>query len=209
MKLIIKTTWAALAFCALFAGIFVPKNFAEKSLDTTPQSELLVADFDSGDKPNNLAGDFGSWNKDAKDDTQGSYMSFVSDDALGNELGHSVRLDYGVDSPNPAYNGFWMKLNNADFTAYNTLDFYIKGDPKAGFTKRVKLELKDASGDPRSTYVMTGISDQWQKISIPFKEFGAKANWEKMTEFVVVFDDVNSRPKTGSLFIDQISVSKL
>ena len=209
MKAQLKHLAAGLTFGVLFAGILTSKTFAAKAPESAPQSQLLVADFDSGDKPNNLAGDFGSWNKDAKDETQGSYMSFVSDDALGNATGHSVRLDYGVDSPNPAYNGFWMKLNNTDFTAYDTLDFYIKGDPKAGFTKRIKLELKDASGEPRSTYVMTGISDQWQKISIPFKEFGAKANWKKMTEFVVVFDDVNSRPKTGSIFIDQIGVSKL
>ncbi len=206
MKLKMKHIWATLTFCTLFAGILVSKPFAEETLGA-PQSELLIADFDSGDKPNNLGGDFGSWNKDPKDDTQGAYMTFVVDDALGNEAGHSLRLDYGVDSPNPAYNGFWMKLNNADFTSYNTLNFYIKGDPKAGFTKRVKLELKDSSGVPHS-YVMTGINDNWQKISIPFKEFGTKTDWTRMTEFVVVFDDVNSRPKTGSIFIDQVSVSK-
>ena len=101
-----------------------------------------------------------------------------------------------------------MKLNNADFSAYDTLNFYIKGDSKAGFTKRVKFELKDASGTPHA-YVMTGVNDQWQKISISFKEFGgAKTNWSQMAEFVVVFDDMNSRPKSGSIYIDHVSVSK-
>ena len=92
MKLNLKYIWASLAFCTLFAGILVSKPLfaeeAEQALDAldapAPQSELLVADFDSGDKPNNLGGDFGSWNKDPKDDTQGAYMTFVSDDALGN-----------------------------------------------------------------------------------------------------------------------------
>ncbi|OGW78678.1 MAG: hypothetical protein A2Z83_04565 [Omnitrophica bacterium GWA2_52_8] len=208
MKRKMKFIYAGLAFCALFAGILASKSFAEKTLSGPLQSGLLIADFNSGDKPNNLGGDFGSWNKDATDDTQGSYMSFVADDALGSESGHSVRLDYRVDSPNPAYNGFWMKLNSVDFTSYDTLNFYIKGEPQAGFTKRLKLELKDASGIPQASFVMTGISDQWQKISIPFKEFGAATNWKEMTEFVVVFDDMNSRPKTGSIYLDNVSVSK-
>ena len=208
MKLKMKYAWAGLVFCALFAGIFVSQSSAEKASDAPAQKGLLIADFNSGDKPNNVGGDFGAWNKDAKDDTQGAFMSFVADDAMGDEAGHAVRLDYGVDSPNPAYNGFWMKLNNADFTAYDTLNFYVKGDPKAGFTKRVKLELKDDSGLPRGSFVMTGVNEKWQKISVPFKEFGNKTNWKQMSEFVVVFDDANSRPKTGSIYLDQVSVSK-
>ena len=198
-----KYLWTGAAFLALFAATLTPRVFA---VPDAPQSELVIADFDSGDKPNNLGGDFGSWNKDAKDDSQGAFMTFVADDSLANEAGHSVRLDYDVDSENPAYNGFWMKLNDADFSPYDTLNFYVRGDEKAGYTKRLKIELKDASGTAHS-YVMTGISDKWQKISISFKEFG-KADWSKMSEFVAVFDDVNSRPKSGSIYIDQVTASK-
>ena len=69
-------------------------------------------------------------------------------DALGDELGYSIRLDYDVDSPNPAYNGFWMKLGNLDASAYNTLNFYIRGIADTAFTKRVKIELKDSTLKP-------------------------------------------------------------
>ena len=113
-------------------------------------NELVLADFNTGDKPSNVGGDFGAWNKDPNDETQGTAMSFVSDDALGDPAGYSIRLDYDVDSPNPAYCGFWMKLNNEDATPYNALTFYIKGDAAAGFTKRVKIELKDKSNKPSS-----------------------------------------------------------
>ena len=86
-------------------------------------NELVVADFDTGDKPNNIGGDFGAWDKDPNDDTQGTQLTFEPDDALGDQAGYAIRLDYDVDSPNPAYNGFWMKLNGEDATAYNALTF--------------------------------------------------------------------------------------
>ena len=169
-------------------------------------SELVIADFNTGDKPNNIGGDFGAWDKDPNDETQSSQMSFESDDALGDKMGYSIRLDYDVDSPNPAYNGFWMKLNDLDATAYNTVNFYIKGDAKAGFTKRVKIELKDSTKQP-SPYILSGLTEEWQKISIPFEKFRRIKNWDALSEFVVVFDDINSNPKAGTIFVDHIAFS--
>ena len=91
--------------------------------------ELVVLDFDTGDKPNNLGGDFGAWDKDPNDDTQWCEVSFeYGDDALGEPDGYSLRLSYDVDSPSPAYNGFWTKLEGEDFSDYNTLNLYVKGD---------------------------------------------------------------------------------
>ncbi len=168
--------------------------------------ELVMADFDTGDKPNNIGGDFGGWDKDPNDETQGTQMSFEPDDALGDPAGYAIRLDYDVDSPNPAYNGFWMKMNGEDATAYNTLNFYIKGDATAGFTKRVKLELKDMTNKP-SPYVVTGITEQWKKVSIPFEKFRRITDWKSLNEIVFVFDDINSSPKTGTIFIDQVTLS--
>ena len=170
-------------------------------------NELVIADFDTGDKPNNIGGDFGGWDKDPNDETQGTQMSFDTDDSQGDAAGYSIRLDYDVDSPNPAYNGFWMKLNGEDATAYNTLNFYVKGDAKAGFTKRFKIELKDMTNKP-SAYIVSGVTDQWQKISIPFEKFRRIENWNSLNELVFVFDDINSSPKTGSILIDQITFSK-
>ena len=169
--------------------------------------ELVIADFDTGDKPNNIGGDFGAWDKDPNDDTQGTQMAFEPDDALGDAAGYSVRLDYDVDSPNPAYNGFWMKLNGEDDTAYNTVNFYMKGDAKAGFSKRIKVELKDMSNKP-SPYIVSGVSEQWQKFSIPFEKYRRVADWKAINEYVVVFDDINSNPKAGTIYVDHISFSK-
>ena len=170
-------------------------------------NELVIADFDTGDKPNNIGGDFGGWDKDPNDESQGTQMSFDTDDSQGDASGYAIRLDYDVDSPNPAYNGFWMKLNGEDATAYNTLNFYVKGDAKLGYTKRFKIELKDMTNKP-SAYIVSGVTDQWQKISIPFEKFRRIENWNSLNEFVLVFDDINSTPKTGGILIDQVTLSK-
>jgi len=170
-------------------------------------NELVIADFNTGDKPNNIGGDFGSWDKDPEDDTQGTHIAFEPEDALGDPSGYALRLEYDVDSPNPAYNGFWMKLVGEDLSNYNTLNFFIKGDAKSGFTKRIKVELKDQSNKP-SPYIISGITDEWQQFSIPFEKFKRVSDWTSMNEFVIVFDDINSRPKAGTIYVDNISVTK-
>lgn len=202
--------------CLLFAAMLVAAIFvfglgniqvlaAEE--EGAAGAELVIADFDTGDKPNNIGGDFGNWDKDPNDETQGTQMSFESDDALGDPAGYSIRLDYDVDSPNPAYNGFWMKLNGENASEYNMLNFYIKGDASKAFSKRVKVELKDMS-NKASPYMVSGVTDQWQKVSVPFDKFKKVTDWTSMNEFVVVFDDINSSPKAGTMFVDQITFSK-
>ena len=169
--------------------------------------ELVIADFDTGDKPNNIGGDFGAWDKDPDDDSQGTQLTFEPDDALGDTAGYSARLDYDVDSPQPAYNGFWMKLNGENASKYNTLNFYVKGNAEAGFTNRVKVELKDMTNKP-SPYIVSGITNEWKKISIPFEKFRRITDWSSLNEFVVVFDDINSNPKKGTIYIDNLTLSK-
>jgi hypothetical protein len=194
-----KALMSVVLSCMMFSFFIVSNN-------AFSADELVVADFDMGDKPNNLGGDFGAWDKDPNDTTQGCKMSFeYGDDALGKADGFSLRLDYDIDSPNPAYNGFWTKLEGEDFSGYTTLNIYIKGDKAKGFTNKVKIELKDFQKTANT--FLEGITDKWQKLSIPLESFKG-IDLKSMNELVLVFDDVNSNPKVGSVLIDQVSVSK-
>jgi len=181
-------------------------SFALVAQPVLAANDLVIADFDTGDKPNNLGGDFGSWDKDPNDETQGAELAFVEDDALGDKLGYALQLRYDVDSPNPAYNGMWMKLNGVDATKYNTLSFYVRGDAEAGFTQRVKIEMKD-SGNKPAAYIIRGITNEWQRVDIPLSKFRRIQDWRALNELVFVFDDINSNPKTGSIYIDQVAFS--
>jgi hypothetical protein len=196
--------WSQAVVATLFVSAVVLGSAQLVSAETAAK-ELVIADFDSGSKPNNIGGDFGAWNRDPEDNTQSCTMTFESQDAVKPE-GYSLRLNYDVDSPNPAYNGFWMKLEGEDVSQYNTLNFYIKGDKTKGFTDKVKVELKNF--ERSSPYIVRGVTDQWQKVSIPLEKFSQLKDLTSMSEFVVVFDDINSNPKSGSVFIDNISFSK-
>jgi len=163
---------------------------------------LLVDDFNRGEKPNALGGDFGSWNKDESDPTQGCVNGFDTTAAYGG-VGYALRLDYDVDSPNPAYNGFWMKLQGTDVSTYKNLVFYARGDAERGYTDKFKLELKN--GNEVGKYVLKGVTDEWQRFSVPLKNFEGLSSTSALTEFVVVFDDLTSTKKVGTIYLDEIS----
>lgn len=167
---------------------------------------LIIADFDSGVKPANNGGDFGSWDKDPQDFTQTCFESFCSTIKHG-DIGFSLKIDYDVDSPNPAYNGFWLKLMGEDFSKYNNFKFWIKGDTNKGYTKVLKIELKNDKGEVGKYYV-TGITEQWQEIVVPFNKMAGITDFSSMEEFVIVFEDRIATDKEGSIYIDDISVTK-
>ncbi|MFA6356155.1 MAG: carbohydrate binding domain-containing protein [Candidatus Omnitrophota bacterium] len=168
---------------------------------------LVIADFNTGEKPNNIGGDFGAWNRDEADQTQGCKMNFNQTEMHGG-AGSSVQLDYDVDSPNPAYNGFWMKLQNQDASQYDKLSLWIKGDAAAGYSAKVKLELKNAKGEV-GKYTVSNITAEWQEIVIPLAQFSGLTDLTSMTELVVVFDDMTcSGKKQGTIYIDDIAFVK-
>lgn len=169
---------------------------------------LVVADFDNAQMTNNLGQAIDVWlREDGSDKTQSCQISFAEDDALGKAGGRSARLDYDVESDNPAYNGIRMGLNQLDPAQYKTLNFYIKGDKAKGFTKTLKIELI-GQGKPPSPHIVEGITDQWQKISVPLTEFWVTESGVPLEKFVVVFADIASDPKVGTIYLDEVSFSK-
>lgn len=162
---------------------------------------LVVADFDNASKPNNVGGDFGAWDKDPTDMTQTCVEEFDTVNTRQGQ-GSCMMLTYDVDSPNAAFNGFWMKLENLDATKFSKLVFWAKGDAAKGCTPRAKIEIKTAS--ERGAYYVDGISSVWTKFEIPLMDFYV-SDLSALTEFVVVFEDHSSVPKTGILYLDDVS----
>ena len=185
----------------LFISLAAVGSFAAQKA-----GELLIADFNSGEKPNNIGGDFGAWNKDPTDFTQGCTESFDSANRYG-DSGFSMKLDYSVDSKNPAYNGFWMSLNGVDASKYDSLAFRVKGDAKIGYTTVFKVELKNAAKQVGRYYV-TNITDQWQEVVIPLAEFKGLTDLSNMSEFVIVFEDRIASNKKGVVYVDDIKFVK-
>jgi len=149
----------------------------------------------------------GIWTKDPNDSTQFCKTSFNSEVRRGN-VGFSLQLDYDEDSPNPAMNGIWIKLQNLDASQYGKLSLWIKGDDKIGFSKSIKLELKNSKGE-NGKYTLFGITKAWGRFVIPLADFTDIKDFSSMTEFVIRFDDqINADKKVGRIYIDDISFVK-
>ena len=172
----------------------------------TASAELMVADFDSGRKPNNIGGDFGAWIKDPGDPMQGAIETFDRSNAYGGK-GNALRLIYSVASASPAFGGLWMRLENLDATRFDNLAFRVKGDAGMGFTTDFKVELKDAMDQSSHAYVR-GVTDRWQDMVIPLKELRGMANPARLKEFVIVLEDRTATAKQGVLYLDDVRFTR-
>lgn len=177
-----------------------------KPLPMGDKGTLIIADFDAWEEINNLGGLFGPWTRDPDNASQGCRIEITDDDRWGNS-GLCLRMIYDVDSLTQAYNGMWLRLQEADFTPYNYLIVHVRGDREAGFSPRFKIELKNkAKGVGR--HVITGITDQWQEFVIPLRRIKGLDKLDAMTEMVITFDDMRCAPKLGEILIDNIYLSK-
>ena len=193
-------------FVVLIAMVSLSIAPVAMAADKAQPNELVVADFDTGEKPSNIGGDFGAWNKDPTDFSQGCTESFDSVNRHGVK-GFAMKLEYSVDSKNPAYNGFWMNLQNLDASKYDNVALWVKGDAKVGYTTVFKIELKNASKQI-GRYYITNVTDQWQDIVIPLKEFKGLTDYSNLTEFVIVFEDRIASNKKGIVYVDDIRFTK-
>jgi hypothetical protein len=165
---------------------------------------IIIADFDSGEKPNNVGGDFGAWDRDPEDMTQYAADSFISTIKRGDD-GYSIQIYYDVDSPNPAYNGFWMDLAGIDASDNSVLSFWIKGDKMRGYTTTFKVELQNNKGEVGKYYV-SSVSDDWKEIIIPLRSFGGLNDLSSLNELTIVFEDMTATKKEGAIYIDDIVI---
>ena len=164
---------------------------------------LVIADFNGSGHLTNAGTAFGGWDSDPGDKTQSCRVRLIESERLG-DTGFGLMLDYDVESPNPAFNGFWMKLPDLRLNRFAAVSFSIKGDAGRGFTKRMWLELKQ--GPSRvGRYLFDGITADWQRVSIPLRDFDGIATVKTANEFVIVFDDQTVTGLTGVLYLDDVA----
>lgn len=167
--------------------------------------EAYVDDFNTGAKPNSMGGDLGAFDFQPTDFSQACTEAYDSGVKHG-DSGFSMRLDYDVDSTNPAFNGYWTKLNGFNASDYNKVVFWVKGDANKGYTTTFKVELKNDQGE-KGEYYVTGVTGDWTKIEVPLDRFAGITNLSSLSEFVIVFEDRIASVKDGTIWIDDIYFS--
>lgn len=142
--------------------------------------------------------------------------------------GYSLKLNYDVTAA-ASYAGYFSQMGGGSLTSLGTssvtctaISFYVKGAVGGEF---FKVQLKNASTtlytDPSTTYYRNsasvyitdyltgGVTNGWQKVTIPFHAFANLDGFSSMKEFVIVFEGDQSRSNgiatpTGTIYIDNI-----
>lgn len=176
-------------------------KYWNKNVSSLREGIILVNDFGTKENYNNLGGAFGSWNIFYSDPNQHCKDELTSLERTGDK-GYGLKLDYDVDSPYSAYNGFFTNLMHIDISGYKYLVFSVKGERKTGFTNKINIELKNRAEIGKTT--VEGITDEWKKIVVPLDKFAGIRNFKDMKELVIVFSDLNVTKKTGIIYMDDI-----
>ena len=193
-----------------------------------PASSLMIADFETGEQEekikNNLGAESGSWNLNPADENN-SYTDpdivAVTGTGKGDKTSKALRLNYSVESELPSQNGFWTKLTGLDASGYDHLQLDVKGDERAGFTERFKIELKKFKEGSTVEKIKGSaeilVTSEWQTVSIPLNrmtgllDFSDPKVWQdpsvsrkNLEELVVVFQDRYVTAKKGVIYLDNI-----
>jgi hypothetical protein len=156
---------------------------------------LFVADFDACTGTNTLGGAMGA-TYNAPDSLKESFVPET-------DRGCVARIEYNI----MAWAAFWMKTQGADLAPYSRLYFDICADPEPGIPGGIKLELKH--GDEVSVQYVTGITADWQTLSVALADFGSAgygasfASWQDLEELVFTFE-ANTSGRQGVVYLDNV-----
>ncbi len=174
-------------------------------------SSIIIADFNRDSLINNLNGESGTWEKNPDDKTQWANASLDNIVRHG-ESGSSLKLEYSVNSAANAVNGFWTQLRDFDASKFDHFEFWVKGDEKKGFTTVFKLEFnkyrKEEGGYEetiKGSYIVKGVTNQWQKISIPLNVMNGITDWSGIREMVITFEKRRVNSREGALYFDDFA----
>lgn len=124
--------------------------------------------------------------------------------------GKAIRVDYSGSS-----GGWWGIVRGIyrDFSEYNGIEFYLKGDPNP-----IRIQLRD-SGHEVWTSTLTP-SENWRKVRLPFENFTVRGDWQpteanKNGTFdlnpvwgIQFLHSVAAQDAAGSFWIDQFKLYK-
>jgi len=173
---------------------------------------FTIDDFDSGSPKNNLKGESGTWQNDPSDEEQSIKANFDTNVKV-RDKGASLKLEYDVDSPKNAVNGYWTQLGSFDASKYDHLELWVKGDEEKGYPASFKVEFKKYRKNEKGftetiigSYVVSGLTGAWQKFSVPLNIMNGILDWRDIEEFVITFEKRRLNKKIGAMFIDDLKL---
>ncbi|MBN1898224.1 MAG: hypothetical protein JW827_05575 [Spirochaetes bacterium] len=188
----------------LFLGPLSAQPYQEDD-EFTAQKPFILFHFNKKENINSVNGGYGAFDLNPHDLDAYCRLSYKRDNDL-HKQGYHLRVSYDVESDEPAFNGFWTKLQGIDLSKFEAISLKIKGVKEKGFSDFFKIELKDKSIKIETD--IENITSGWQTIIIPFKNFQGDLedfDFSSLNEFTMVFEDWRLKKKVGRYYIDDIS----
>ena len=120
------------------------------------------------------------------------------------------RFDPGADSDI----GWQLTLPDLDASAYDHLEFWIRGDGDIGYADALKIEFKQPlAGAPagllrKGSTVISGIGEEWRQIRVPLNLLSGISDWQHLRQFGVVLEPRRVRMPSGGYWLDDIALIK-
>lgn len=197
----------------LVSALPVPTIASDTDIDALPNSttfRLVVHDFDGGEMTNRLGGDTISWTRGPGVSTASIGVVPESNSEGGNGV---LRIAYAFDPGRRSQAGARTFLKGLDGSTYDHLEFRVRGEAETGFAEAFKAGfLKPEGRRPgmlqSGSIVVSDISENWQRISVPLNELNGIGNWTDLQEFRVTIDLRRPGPPHGAVLIDDIALVK-
>ena len=174
---------------------------------TTP---LLLHDFERATGTPNLGGTMSGWTAEPGHRT--GRVQYRLEPASGPDRSRALHLRYRFAPGATGDLGWQITLPDLDASAYDHLEFWIRGDEAAGYAKDLKLEFKQPlpNAPPgllrRGSTVVAGISDAWQRIRVPLNWMNGIADWRRLHQFGIVLEPRRSPVAAGAYWLDDITL---
>jgi len=171
-------------------------DFSTPAPSPTPPP-LVIANFDDSCLPKTLVGGITGVTSNQPDTMRADYLREPARGCL-------VRLEYHIERN---FVTFYLKLAGTNLAKYNTLSFDIRADPAISIPAQVKVELKRSDNSEVATYAISGITAEWQTISVPFASFEPfpLLSFTDMSELVFTFEPDHAG-SVGAVYLDNILV---
>ncbi|MDP8216271.1 MAG: carbohydrate binding domain-containing protein [Candidatus Kaelpia imicola] len=133
-------------------------------------------------------------------DKQASFKAELQARVRVGERGRAVALDYDFRSGADLVGGLWLDVSDHDFSGYNLLGFWIKGEPTLGFSKIVGVTIEDKFGN-RVTKMNSQVSSEWGRVEISLNSLKDK-RLSNIVEINVFIDKRYTSIEAGRCYID-------
>lgn len=154
----------------------------------------VIADFDICIGVTNSGESVGEvWDPSSSDRLEASFV---------HETGHGcvAKLAYDMEGGT----GIWFRLGKIDLSPYSQLAFDIRLGSEDNAPEESRIELKRADLQEISKLPITGVTTDWQTLSVNLSEFqGSLSSRADMEELVFMFEAGEGR-KTGVIYLDNV-----